>query len=60
MKWHKVFTIARKAGVAVLGVVVMGLSNGVIPEPWDKVAVAVLAVATYFGVYSVPNKEDIR
>ena len=57
MQWHKFLTVARKAGVAALGVVAMGLSNGVFHDPWDKVAIAVLAVATYFGVYHVDNKD---
>lgn len=57
MNWHKVFTVARKAGVAVVGVVAMGLTNGVFHDPWDKVAMAVVAVATYYGVYRVPNKD---
>ena len=55
--WYKVFTVARKAGVAVLGVVAMGVANGVFHDPWDKVAIAILAVAAYFGVYAMPNKE---
>jgi hypothetical protein len=49
------WSYARKAGVAALGTIAVALAMGLLPDPWDKVATAVLAVATYFGVYRVPN-----
>lgn len=55
MQVHKFWSVARKAGVAALGVVATGVAYGIIPQPWDKAAVAVLAIATYFGVYHTPN-----
>lgn len=58
MQFHKVFTVARKAGVSALGVVAMGVSSHWFHSPWDEVAVAVLAVATYYGVYKVPNTTE--
>jgi uncharacterized protein with NRDE domain len=60
MQWHRFLTVARKASVAAVGVVAMGVSNGFFHDPWDKVAVAVLAVATYFGVYATENTKVTR
>jgi hypothetical protein len=49
------WSYARKAGVAVVGLIAVALAMGLLPDPWDKVATAILAVATYYGVYKVPN-----
>jgi hypothetical protein len=46
---------ARKAGVAFLFIVGAALSAGMLPDPWDKVATAIIAVAGYFGVYVTQN-----
>jgi len=56
MHWHQVLTVARKAGVAALGAVAAALAAGLLPDPWDKVGAAVVAVGTYLGVYATPNK----
>jgi fructose-specific phosphotransferase system IIC component len=58
MTMTKFLTVARKAGVAFLGVVLTGLSVSEFPEPWDKVAWAVLAIFTYTGVYATKNKDE--
>ncbi|HEY6022088.1 MAG TPA: hypothetical protein VIY48_20140 [Candidatus Paceibacterota bacterium] len=47
--------VARKAGIAVLGVAGTALSMGYIPAPWDGFTSAGLAVLTYYGVYRTPN-----
>lgn len=46
---------ARKALVGLLGVLGVALSMGLLPDPWDKVVTAILAVATYFGIYVTQN-----
>jgi hypothetical protein len=46
---------ARKAGVGLLGLLAAALSMGLLPDPWDKVVTAVLALATYFGIYVTSN-----
>jgi hypothetical protein len=46
---------ARKAGVAAGGILGTALATGLLPDPWDKVAIGVMAVLTYFGVYQVSN-----
>lgn len=56
MQWHKVLTVARKAGVSLLGVVAAGVAAGWFDSPVKEIAVAVLAIATYAGVYATPNK----
>ena len=55
MQWHKVWSVARKAGVAALGALAGTLAVGLLPDPWDKVGAAIIAVATYAGVYATPN-----
>lgn len=52
---HKFLTVARKAGVAALAVIAVGVSYSAFPDPWDTVANAVLAVAAYYGVYYTKN-----
>jgi hypothetical protein len=59
MQIHRIFTVARKAFVSFLGVLFTGLSMDVIPEPWDKLSLAVILVATYYGVYRIPNRENL-
>jgi hypothetical protein len=46
---------ARKALVAALGAVASLVSLGVLPSPYQEIALAVLAVATAAGVYAIPN-----
>jgi hypothetical protein len=46
---------ARKALVGLLGLLATALSMGLLPDPWDKVVTACLAVATYFGIYVTQN-----
>lgn len=53
--WAKVLTVSRKAATALVGVLAMAAGNNLLPEPWNYVAAAVIAVATYFGVYQVKN-----
>lgn len=56
MSWAKVLTEARQAGIAALGLIGMFLNAGYLKPPWDVLAGAVIFVATYYGVYKVPNK----
>jgi hypothetical protein len=46
---------ARKAGLTALSVAAAALAAGMLPDPWDKVVSAAIAVAGYFGVYVVQN-----
>jgi hypothetical protein len=55
MQWQKFWSVARKAAVGGVGALATGVAYGVFPDPWDKLAVGVLAVATYFGVYHTEN-----
>jgi len=54
----KFLTVARKAGVALLGVAGAGLAMGYIPAPWDALVTGILSVAAYYGVYAMPNKSN--
>lgn len=55
MNAHRVFTVARKAGVAAVGALASAVAANLLPEPWNTVGAAVVAVATYFGVYRTSN-----
>ena len=55
MNARKVFTVARKAGVALIGALGAAVASNVLPDPWDKVGAAVVAVATWAGVYVARN-----
>jgi hypothetical protein len=45
----------RKGIVAAAGALASAVAAGLVPDPWDKWAMVVLAVCTAMGVYSVPN-----
>lgn len=45
----------RKVAVAVVATVAQAVSLGLIPDPYNKYAFAVLAVAEAVGVYHAPN-----
>lgn len=47
----------RKALVAAATGLSQALALGFLPEPYDKVALLVLAVLGAYGVYAVPNKK---
>jgi hypothetical protein len=47
---------SRKALVAALGALASLVALGVLPSPYQEIAVALVAVATSLGVYSVPNE----
>ncbi len=55
-QWHKFLTVARKSATALVGVIAAGLSMGLFKEPWNSLALAIVAVATYYGVYKIPNR----
>lgn len=46
---------ARKAFVGLLGVLATALSMGLLSDPWDKIVTAIIAVASYLGIYVVQN-----
>jgi hypothetical protein len=50
---------ARKAGLALLSALAAALAAGMLPDPWDKVVSAAIAVAGYFGVYVISNVNPI-
>jgi hypothetical protein len=52
---HKVLSVSRKWGVALLGVVAQAAASGAVPDKYAPWAAVVVAVATAVGVYSVPN-----
>lgn len=52
---ERLLHFGRKATVAALGALATAVAMGVLPEPWNTVAAAVLAVGTYFGVYQTEN-----
>lgn len=55
MQIHRFWDVARKAGVAVVGVAATALSMGALKSPWNEIATAVVAVGTYLGVYATKN-----
>ena len=55
MNAHKFLTVARKAAVAAVGALASAVAANMLPEPWNTVSAAVVAVATYFGVYQTRN-----
>ena len=58
MNAHKFLTVARKAGVAAVGALASAVAANLLPEPWNTVGAAVVAVATYFGVYHTENAAE--
>lgn len=50
----------RKGLVAAAGMLGQLVAAGLIPEPWDKWAVVVLAALTAAGVYAVPNAPAVQ
>jgi len=56
MNSAKFLTVARKATVGALAVIGAGVAYNLFPDPWDKVANAVLAVAAYYGIYLTRNR----
>lgn len=53
--YHRVFTEARKFGVAVLGLAATVAASDAVPERYRGWAQVVLALATALGVYHVEN-----
>lgn len=53
--WARFWDYARKAGMAALTGIAVGLAYHIFPNPWDVVANAVLVVAGYFGAFGVKN-----
>ena len=53
--WTKVLTTARKFGAALLGVLTMAVTQGLIPEEWRPWAAVLVALGTALGVYSAGN-----
>ena len=49
--WTKLGTEARHAAGAVVGIVAAVTALNVLPHPWSEVAVAVVSVGTFTGVY---------
>jgi hypothetical protein len=47
--------VARKAFVGGCVIIASGVQADLFPHPWDDVAIAVLAVAGYFGIYATRN-----
>jgi hypothetical protein len=54
-RYLKLLSEARKAGIALLGGAATVASAGLLPTPWDRYAPIIIAIATYAGVYTVPN-----
>lgn len=54
----KVLTEARKFGASVAGGLVALLAAGLIPEPYDTYAIAVVGFLTSIGVYKARNRES--
>jgi hypothetical protein len=53
--WLKIFTVARKAGVSLLGGAATVAAAGLLPEPWDKYGPIIIVLATYYGVFWTRN-----
>lgn len=51
---------ARKAVVALVGVVAQAVNLGLLPEQWQEWAAVVIALATAVGVYQAPNVVEDR
>jgi hypothetical protein len=54
--WIRFWDYARKAGVAVCFIAAAVATSNLLPDPWDKVVTAIVAVGGYFGVYHTENK----
>lgn len=50
----------RKFLVAAFAALSQALALGLLPEPYDKYVMCVLAVAATYGVYKVPNKVEAK
>jgi hypothetical protein len=53
--WARFWDYARKAGIGLLGCLATLAASHLLPDPWDKYGPAIIAIATYFGVYGVQN-----
>lgn len=45
----------KKAIVGLVMVAATGAAYNIFPDPWDKVANAVIAVGAYYGIYRAKN-----
>ncbi len=54
--WTRILTDARKFGVALLGLLVTAMAQGLVPEKYQPWAAVAIALGTALGVYKAENK----
>jgi hypothetical protein len=52
----KLWTTARKTGIAVLGIAATLATEGLLPAPWDRWGPVAVAVAVALGVHVTPDR----
>jgi hypothetical protein len=52
----KVATRSRKWGVALIGVLAQVVALGILPDKYQQIGAALVALAVALGVYAVPNR----